>query len=60
MRNTYTLLTTEANALMAEIHNSKKRMPVVLQQEDERKWLEQEPIANFAYPYGVDLVARAV
>ena len=60
IRNTYTLLTTEANALMSEIHNTKKRMPVVLQREDENKWLDHEPIANFAFPYGVDLVASAV
>jgi len=29
--STYTLLTTEANALMAHIHNQKERMPVILQ-----------------------------
>ena len=27
---TYTILTTEANPLMSEIHNSKKRMPVIV------------------------------
>lgn len=34
---TYTIITTEANELMAQIHNSKKRMPVVLANENE--WL---------------------
>lgn len=46
MVNTYTILTTEADELMAEIHNSKKRMPVILKQEHERDWLmgNDEPI----------------
>lgn len=55
--NTYTILTTEANPLLAEIHNHKKRMPVVLNREDESKWLNHEPINHFAFPYSVDLVA---
>jgi putative SOS response-associated peptidase YedK len=38
---TYTLLTTEANELMARIHNSKKRMPVILRPDKEQIWLEQ-------------------
>jgi putative SOS response-associated peptidase YedK len=36
---TYTVLTTEANKLMAEIHNSKKRMPVIIPREYEKHWL---------------------
>lgn len=35
----YTLLTTKANKLMEEIHNSKKRMPVVLPLQYEKDWL---------------------
>jgi putative SOS response-associated peptidase YedK len=35
---------------MAEIHNTKKRMPVVLKREDESKWLQHEPIEHFAFP----------
>lgn len=38
---TYTILTTEANELMADIHNSKKRMPVVLCPEEEKLWLNR-------------------
>ena len=57
LKKTYTILTTEANPLLAAIHNSKKRMPVVLQREDESKWLQHEPIEHFAYPYNVDLIA---
>lgn len=36
---TFTILTTEANALMAEIHNSKQRMPLILSAEEEHSWL---------------------
>jgi putative SOS response-associated peptidase YedK len=36
---TFTILTTEANSLMAEIHNSKKRMPLILSPNDEANWL---------------------
>ena len=37
--NTVTELTRPANKLMAEIHNSKKRMPVILDEEKAHKWL---------------------
>jgi putative SOS response-associated peptidase YedK len=57
IKNTYTILTTEASPLLSEIHNHKKRMPVVLKREDESKWLHHEPINHFAFPYSVDLVA---
>jgi len=36
---TYTILTTEANELMSKIHNTKKRMPVILSPENEAEWL---------------------
>ena len=56
--NSYSILTTEANPLLAEIHNSKKRMPVVIKQEDESRWLNHEPIAKFAFPYSANLIAK--
>ncbi len=37
--NTYTILTTDANPLMAKIHNTKKRMPVILDSSQEKEWL---------------------
>ncbi len=37
----YTVLTTTANPLMATIHNSKKRMPVIIPKQYERDWLNQ-------------------
>jgi len=58
IKNTYTIVTTEANPLMAEIHNIKKRMPIILKQEDEIKWLEHQPIQEFAFPYEVNLIAK--
>lgn len=36
---TYTILTTEANQLMSVVHNSKKRMPVIIHPKAEMKWL---------------------
>lgn len=39
---TYTLLTTDANPLLAAIHNTKKRMPCVLTPDAERAWLHDE------------------
>jgi putative SOS response-associated peptidase YedK len=40
IKKTFTVLTCPANELMAEIHNSKKRMPVILKAEQEKDWLE--------------------
>jgi putative SOS response-associated peptidase YedK len=34
--STFAIITTEANALVAQIHN---RMPVILQEQDEAEWL---------------------
>jgi len=38
-RNTYTILTTEANELLSRIHNSKLRMPIVIDRACEPDWL---------------------
>lgn len=37
--NTFTIITTESNSLLSEIHNSAKRMPAILDKEAERTWL---------------------
>jgi len=47
VKNTYTIVTTEANEFLSEIHNSKKRMPVILSKENEKAWLNNEPFENF-------------
>ncbi|MBN2802781.1 MAG: SOS response-associated peptidase [Deltaproteobacteria bacterium] len=35
----FSIITCPANPLMAEIHNSKQRMPVILSKEDEEIWI---------------------
>lgn len=40
--DTYTVLTTRANALMAHIHNSKQRMPVIIPEEQHAAWLSPD------------------
>jgi putative SOS response-associated peptidase YedK len=37
------IITTRANPLMEEIHNTKKRMPVILNQDRESEWISGEP-----------------
>lgn len=54
--NTYSIVTTDANPLVAEIHK-KKRMPIILKPEDEKYWLEGAEITNFALPYSCNLTA---
>jgi len=39
--NTFSIITTDANPLMAEIHNSKKRMPLILENKNIDKWLDK-------------------
>lgn len=39
---TYAVLTTKANKLMSEIHNNKKRMPVIIPREYEKDWLSSK------------------
>lgn len=54
--HTYTILTTEANDLMSEIHNSKKRMPVIIRPEFESPWLNSGNIDM----WNDDLVAEPI
>lgn len=44
---TYSIVTTAANELMAEIHNTKKRMPVVLTTDNEQYWLQGGLLQDF-------------
>lgn len=52
----YSMVTTEANELMSEIHNIKKRMPVILTPENEKEWLAGDSIELFSKPQ-IDLIA---
>ena len=36
---TFTIITCDANDLMKTIHNKKERMPVIIAEKDEEKWL---------------------
>lgn len=51
---TFTIITTDANPLMAKIHNTKKRMPVILPQDQWSTWLDpalnKEQIADMLLP----------
>lgn len=39
--NTYSVITVEANEFVATIHNTKKRMPLILEPKDAIKWLDK-------------------
>ncbi len=53
--NSFSILTTEANPLMAQIHNSKLRMPLILSDEVAGKWLDpslkQNELLGLMKPY---------
>lgn len=46
-QETYAIITTEADELMSEIHNTKKRMPLVLNPKVENDWLNEAPLNDF-------------
>ncbi len=39
---TFSIITTAANSLMERIHNTKKRMPVILKGENEKLWIDSQ------------------
>ena len=58
---TYSIITTAANELMSEIHNTKKRMPVCLNRKMDQEWLNGRVLEDFAYPnYDPNLVAHEI
>lgn len=57
-KNTFTLLTTQADEMMSKIHNTKQRMPIILNEKDENNWLLGIDYHLFAFPYPCDLVAN--
>lgn len=55
---TVTVVTTQANELMSEIHNTKQRMPVLLNKQVQYRWLDDIPLEDFAFPnYEAELEA---
>ncbi|MDC1068433.1 SOS response-associated peptidase [Candidatus Kapabacteria bacterium] len=55
---TFSILTTDANPLMADIHNLKKRQPVIISSNNESAWLDinlsKQDILNLCEPYPDD------
>ncbi len=41
---TFSIITTQANQLMSEIHNTKKRMPIIIEPSHEKSWLDNGTI----------------
>ncbi len=63
--HTYAIITTPANPLMELVHNTKKRMPLILEPEDALSWLTPEldeiRIKAFFKPFDADkLKARPI
>lgn len=53
--HTYSIITCEPNNLLRKIHNKKKRMPVIVTRDKQRKWIDnslnKEEIEDFLVPY---------
>jgi putative SOS response-associated peptidase YedK len=53
--HTFSIVTVDANPLMEKIHNTKKRMPVILPIDKERLWIKgdltKEEVNNLIMPY---------
>lgn len=58
--NSYSIITTQANELMSEIHNTKQRMPIILKKQDELHWLQGENYKDFEFPYSCNLIATSL
>ena len=59
--NSFSIITTAANSLMETIHNTKKRMPLILNKNDVQIWLDPEMIKKefinqFIKPYDESLM----
>ncbi len=57
MLETFAIVTTEANELMSEVHNKKKRMPTILPEKEACEWLQKDlpeerirQLAAFQFP----------
>jgi len=60
---TFSILTTPANPLLEEIHNEKKRMPLIIAEQDRDAWLfadGRKEIESLIKPYAYDLGSHQV
>jgi putative SOS response-associated peptidase YedK len=65
IRDTFSIITTAANPLMEKIHNTKKRMPLIISPENEQKWVSEgstkDEVATLIKPYNAnDLEAYTI
>ncbi len=55
VKNTFSIITTQANPLVEKIHNIKKRMPLIIKKDDEPKWtdpgLDKSQVKALIKPY---------
>jgi len=54
---TFSILTTKANTLMSRIHNTKKRMPLILEDDEADYWLnatDPHALKQFVRPFNDD------
>ncbi len=59
----FSIITTPANDQLAEIHNVKKRMPLIIEENQREEWLaasQEAHIKEFFTPYAQDLSAHQV
>jgi len=60
IRDTFSIITTDANPLMEYIHNSKKRMPLIIGKSDIQAWInpstKQDVVNTLMKPYPEDLM----
>lgn len=61
LKRTFSIVTTAANEVMDQIHNTKKRMPLILDPKTELDWLspelKKEDINNLMHPYDPEQMA---
>lgn len=60
---TFSIITTPANPLLEEIHNEKKRMPLIIGKQDRDTWLfakEKDEIQSLMKPYSGELGSHQV
>lgn len=63
IRNTFSVITTKANELLEEIHNEKKRMPLIVPEASRDAWLtadSKEEIQELMVPYAGEFSAHKV
>ena len=64
--DTFSIVTTAANALMSEVHNKKQRMPLILDEDHAEAWIREDlpedeirRLVNWQYP-SVEMLAQTI